>query len=859
MAVGRISGPLLKDNLLRNGVNLAFETSLLYLDVVNSRVGINNAAPLYDLDVNGTTRTTNLIASANANLATFTFNNNTLSSTSSTINFLPSGGSATVYQGIASIGNINIASNNITATNTNGAINITANGTGGINLGNTSGNVLVTVTGNLHATGNITADGNITLGANSGDTITFDGEVNSDIVPSANNTYNLGSNTLSWSNLYTNTITTSALTTTNFSASGNLSVTGTSTLSGNTTIGATSANTLNIVAGINSNLIPTTTTTYDIGSISRYWNNAYIRNLSIYNGLQISSNSITSTGTNANLTLSANGSGTVYIPSNNLQINNNATVGGTLGVTGTSTLAGVGITGSLTQTGNFTQTSGNFSTTGTINSGAITSTGTLTLPTVTINNSTITGTQSGTNLQITAASGKNVEITSNATLDGNTAVGGTLSVTGTSTLAGVGITGTLTQTGNFTQTSGNFSTTGTISSGAITGSSTLTLPYVTINGSSIAGTQTNTNLQISANGTGSVEITSPAVLDNNASVGGTLAVTGTSTLAGVGITGSLTQTGDFTQTGNFSTSGNLTVNGTLQTTNLTIGLLSFANSTISTTVPGTDLFLTANGTGNVVVGSLQFNNNTISATGSNANVTLTPQSNGNVVINTNQSLIIPVGTTAQQPNPASNGMIRYNTDHNRYEGYSGSYWQNLGGVQSVDGKTYITPESSPGAGNNVISFYANNVNTAYIDSSKLYTVDFQTSGLDINTNTISATATNTDINFTTSGTGGVLIGNLRFSGNTITNVVSDAVTTFNETGAGYVQITGTNGFVIPVGNNMNYPQMSHTTTGMMRFNTDNKYVEIYSGTGWNTVAGTSAGVNTITATDIALGIVLSLG
>jgi hypothetical protein len=33
MAVGRITGTLLKANLLRDGVDLAFETDLLYLDV----------------------------------------------------------------------------------------------------------------------------------------------------------------------------------------------------------------------------------------------------------------------------------------------------------------------------------------------------------------------------------------------------------------------------------------------------------------------------------------------------------------------------------------------------------------------------------------------------------------------------------------------------------------------------------------------------------------------------------------------------------------------------------------------------------------------------------------------------------
>ena len=60
MAIGRISGPLLKANLLREGVDLAFETDLLYLDVNTLRIGIKSDAPAYELDVNGTTRSTTL-------------------------------------------------------------------------------------------------------------------------------------------------------------------------------------------------------------------------------------------------------------------------------------------------------------------------------------------------------------------------------------------------------------------------------------------------------------------------------------------------------------------------------------------------------------------------------------------------------------------------------------------------------------------------------------------------------------------------------------------------------------------------------------------------------------------------------
>ena len=61
MAVGRISGPLLKSNLIRNGIDLAFETDLLYLDVNNNRIGINTATPQHELDVSGTIRSTNAV------------------------------------------------------------------------------------------------------------------------------------------------------------------------------------------------------------------------------------------------------------------------------------------------------------------------------------------------------------------------------------------------------------------------------------------------------------------------------------------------------------------------------------------------------------------------------------------------------------------------------------------------------------------------------------------------------------------------------------------------------------------------------------------------------------------------------
>ena len=41
---------------------------------------------------------------------------------------------------------------------------------------------------------------------------------------------------------------------------------------------------------------------------------------------------------------------------------------------------------------------------------------------------------------------------------------------------------------------------------------------------------------------------------------------------------------------------------------------------------------------------------------------------------------IPAGTTAQRPGSANTGMLRFNTNFNRYEGYDGSSWGQLGGA-----------------------------------------------------------------------------------------------------------------------------------------------------------------------------------
>ncbi|CAB4125882.1 hypothetical protein UFOVP181_356 [uncultured Caudovirales phage] len=202
MAIGRITGPLLKANLLRDGVDLAFETDLLYLDVINGRVGVKTSTPSNELTINGTTRTTNLEVTTQADIAQISISSNTISSSNSVINLLPSGTNPVVYQGTIVVDQLQMNTNTIATTGTNTNLEITTTGTGQVNF-----NSNVTVYGDLHATGNITADGDITIGNSNTDNVVFAADINSNILPNLDITYNLGSLSKRWLNLYSNTVT----------------------------------------------------------------------------------------------------------------------------------------------------------------------------------------------------------------------------------------------------------------------------------------------------------------------------------------------------------------------------------------------------------------------------------------------------------------------------------------------------------------------------------------------------------------------------------------------------------------------------------------------------------------------------
>jgi hypothetical protein len=212
MAIGRISGQLLKSNLLRAGENLAFETDLLYLDVVNSRIGIRTATPTVDLDVNGHTRSTNVTVDNQLNIGNLHFTGNTITSDSGTINFAAAAGEATVYHSRLQIDDLQLQGGTISTTASNSSIELDPNGTGTVNIianTNITGNLVVT--GNVNATGNVVIGGNITIGDALTDNIVINASIRSDLVPETDNTYDLGSPTFRWRSIYVNEFFTTAL------------------------------------------------------------------------------------------------------------------------------------------------------------------------------------------------------------------------------------------------------------------------------------------------------------------------------------------------------------------------------------------------------------------------------------------------------------------------------------------------------------------------------------------------------------------------------------------------------------------------------------------------------------------------
>lgn len=254
-------------------------------------------------------------------------------------------------------------------------------------------------------------------------------------------------------------------------------------------------------------------------------------------------------------------------------------------------------------------------------------------------------------------------------------------------------------------------------------------------------------------------------------------------------------------------------------------------------------------------GNLRISGNTIESL--SGDIILNADS-GTLRVQSNGALNLPTGTTAERPASPVNGMIRYNTDNNLFEGYDGN-WIALNGVYDLDLNTYITSELTPGANDNTIRFYADGSLVADMDSNRLRSDRIEVDDIGIDGNLISTITPNTDLNLTGNGIGSVAIDNLSFKGNSITNTQNNGTTYFRNSGTGYVKIEGTGAFIVPSGTDLERPIPPYREVGMTRFNTNQQYLEIFNGTSWVSVAGSSGAITYNAAENLVLEYILVLG
>lgn len=193
--LGRISGPLLAKNLQRYGVDLAFETDLLYLDVATGRIGINSDGPTRDLLVNDNVKTTDLIVDNQFDVPDFTITSNRIQQSNGAIYIRPDQLlNPTVVTTKIATDNLNVSDKLIENITNNSNIELSPNGTGEVQFLTSRLNI----SQNLHSTGDITLDGNVTFGYDENDNVYFVADIGSNMAPDGAATYDLGSASKRW-------------------------------------------------------------------------------------------------------------------------------------------------------------------------------------------------------------------------------------------------------------------------------------------------------------------------------------------------------------------------------------------------------------------------------------------------------------------------------------------------------------------------------------------------------------------------------------------------------------------------------------------------------------------------------------
>jgi hypothetical protein len=200
LSLGRISGALLSPNLQRRGLvetadqNLSFNTDLLYIDVVNSRIGVKTSTPSYTLDINSDVRTTNLEATARADIANVRIDApNTFKTITGALHIYADGARDPVlFHDRLTTSALELDGNNISSYN-NQNIVLDPNGTGIIDIyANTYMTGNLAVSGNITMNGDLRSAGTVIIGDQPLDTVTISPDFTQSIIPGDDNAYVLG-------------------------------------------------------------------------------------------------------------------------------------------------------------------------------------------------------------------------------------------------------------------------------------------------------------------------------------------------------------------------------------------------------------------------------------------------------------------------------------------------------------------------------------------------------------------------------------------------------------------------------------------------------------------------------------------
>ena len=410
----------------------------------------------------------------------------------------------------------------------------------------------------------------------------------------------------------------------------------------------------------------------------------------------------------------------------------NLLTGGLVSATGNLDAGNVNTGGVVTATGNITGgnliTSGLATVTGNITGGNITTAGNVSANYYFGNGSQLTGVAAASvdanNLTGNTLSANviNSSLTSvgnltslsvvGTTTTGNLDTGGTVSATGNVTGGNVNTAGLVTATGNVI--GGNILTTGEVSAtGNVTGNyfigngallTGIDATQIQFGTSNVKVVTANGNVTTSINGTSNVIVVSQGGGDvtgywsatGNVTggnlytagetsatgnvTGGNLVTAGLATVTGNVIGGNITTAGLVTATGNvdggnINTAGIVSATGDVYGNNITLN-----NGNIDGAASGT---ITINGssadTNFAVNGDTAANVFFVDAgTGTASFGSSTQTTNAIVAFNATNSILFPVGNTAQRPSVPVEGMVRYNTTIQDIEVYDADEWKAVG-------------------------------------------------------------------------------------------------------------------------------------------------------------------------------------